>query len=73
MQNGHTKKVRTRRKIVDRTNRKTVVLTVPDVPISVHNKMKRYRLKIMGRDNRKYNLMQAYTESLKEFTKRIRL
>jgi hypothetical protein len=53
--------------------KKAVTLTIEDVPIAVHNRIKRYRMKITGRDNKKYRVMQAYAEFLKEYSKLIRL
>lgn len=53
--------------------RKNVVLTVGGVPIAVHNRIKRYRVAIIGRDKKNYDLMQAYAEFLKEYSKRLQL
>lgn len=78
MQNSNGVKVRaktrksTARKTIKRarnvSSRTSVSLTIHDVPLSVHDKIKRYRIKLIGRDNKKYLLMQAYAEALREFT-----
>lgn len=47
----------------------TVSITIPAVPISVHNKIKRYHRKIMMERQKDYGLMTAYAEFLKEATK----
>jgi hypothetical protein len=49
--------------------RTTVTITIPAVPISVHNKIKLYRRKIMLERKRDYGMMAAYAEFLKEYTK----
>jgi hypothetical protein len=47
----------------------TVSITIPQVPISVHNKIKKYHRRIMAERQKDYGLMAAYAEFLKEATK----
>lgn len=49
----------------------TVSITIPAVPMSVHNKIKLYRRKIMLERKRDYGMMAAYNEFLKEYTKNL--
>lgn len=49
--------------------RTTVSITIPNVPVSVHNKIKLYRRKIMLERKKDYGMMAAYAEFLKETTK----
>jgi hypothetical protein len=49
--------------------RTTVTITIPAVPIGVHNKIKLYRRKIMLERKKDYGMMAAYAEFLKEKTK----
>lgn len=51
--------------------RTTISVTVPGIPIAVHNKIKLYRRKIMIERNKDYAMMAAYAEFLKEKTKDI--
>lgn len=51
----------------------TVSITIPAVPISVHNKIKKYHRKIMVDRQKDYGLMTAYAEFLKEATKNMEL
>ena len=51
----------------------TVSVTIPNVPVSVHNKIKLYRRKIMLERKKDYGMMAAYAEFLKEHTKNIAL
>lgn len=55
------------------TRRAFVSITMPDVPIAVHNKLIKYRRKISGERQKDYNIMAAYTEFLKEATKELAL
>lgn len=56
-----------------RERKMTVSITLPEVPISVHNKIKGYRRKIMTDRGRDYGMMAAYTEFLKESTKNLEI
>lgn len=49
--------------------RKTVVMTVSEIPTSVHNKIKEYRTKINYERKRTFSLKAAYREFLIEKTK----
>jgi hypothetical protein len=49
--------------------RTTVSITIPNVPMSVHNKIKLYRRKIMLERKKDFGMMAAYGEFLKEATK----
>lgn len=51
--------------------RNTVSITIPNVPVSVHNKVKQFRRKIMIERNRDFSMMAAYCEFLKEHTKNL--
>lgn len=55
--------------VKEKEQKKTVSVTIPDVPISVHNKIKLYRRKIMAERKKDYGMMAAYAEFLKEHTK----
>lgn len=57
--------------VKEKDQKKTVSVTIPDVPISVHNKIKLYRRKIMIDRNKDFGMMAAYNEFLKEHTKNI--
>lgn len=49
--------------------RKTVPVTIPDVPIGIHDFLKGYRRKIMADRNVDFTLMEAYREWLIETTR----
>ena len=49
--------------------RNTLSVTIPGVPVSVHNKIKLYRRQIMLDRKKDYGMMAAYLEFLKEKTK----
>lgn len=51
--------------------RATVSVTIQNVPMSVHNKIKLYRRKIMQERNKDFGMMAAYNEFLKEHTKNL--
>jgi hypothetical protein len=53
--------------------RNTVSVTIPGVPMAVHNKIKLYRRKIMLERKKDYGMMAAYAEFLKEYTKNLAL
>jgi hypothetical protein len=57
--------------VKEKDQKRTVSITIPDVPLSVHNKMKLYRRKIMVEHKKDYGMMAAYNEFLKEQTKNI--
>lgn len=49
--------------------RTSVSVTIPDVPMGVHNKIIKYRRKISSDRQRDFSMMEAYNEFLKEYTK----
>lgn len=51
--------------------RTTISVTIPGIPVSVHNKIKLYRRKIMLERSKDYGMMAAYLEFLKEKTKEL--
>lgn len=53
--------------------RTTISVTIPGLPISVHNKIKLYRRKIMLERKKDYGMMAAYAEFLKEHTKNLEI
>jgi hypothetical protein len=57
--------------VKEKDQKRTVSVTIPDVPMSVHNKIKLYRRKIMVDHNKDYGMMAAYNEALKEFAKNL--
>lgn len=57
----------------EKEQKRTVSITIPAVPISVHNKIKLYRRKIMLERKKDYGMMAAYAEFLKEHTKNLAL
>lgn len=57
--------------VKEKDQKRTVSITIPDVPVSVHNKIKLYRRKIMLERKKDYGMMAAYAEFLKEHTKNL--
>lgn len=57
--------------VKEKDQKRTVSVTIPEVPISVHNKIKLYRRKIMLERKKDYGMMAAYAEFLKEHTKNL--
>lgn len=53
--------------------RTSISVTIPALPVSVHNKIKLYRRKIMLDRNKDYSMMAAYAEFLKEYTKTLEI
>ena len=71
MQNGTKRKQTHKRKSRHKAERDSVSITIPGLPMAVHDKIKQYQLLITGRDQMKYKLTQAYAEFLKEKTQEI--
>jgi hypothetical protein len=53
--------------------REKVSVTIPDVPIEVHEKMDEYKRKISFERKKDFGLMEAYREFVIEHTKNLAL
>lgn len=51
-----------------RVPKSKVSMPLKDIPMSVHNKIKRYKRKINSERQADYNIKEAYVEFLKEKT-----